>query len=204
MYRYLNIIGIIDQQDLDKDLDIIKYMCIANLPIKQYSTMEQVFAISLVFVILLLIKGIQYMKTKVISKTFFIVEISLRFDDRKQHFQAQTVTYFIIPIFIDCKNKVKYFWAINGVLLVANKVYIKISVLVMQLLFLTTCVLFKRCIGFQMIYNYILCCVCYCCLFVFFIFGHGVVSLFSIYEFDYPLGIFRPSFTVFSSVKYAV
>ena len=39
-----------------------------------------------------------------------------------------------------------------------------------------------------------LCCVCYCCLFVFFILGHGVVSLFSIFEFDCPFGIFRPSF----------
>ena len=32
------------------------------------------------------------------------------------------------------------------------------------------------------------------CLFVFFIFSHGVVSLFYIYEFDCPFGIFRPSF----------
>ena len=31
------------------------------------------------------------------------------------------------------------------------------------------------------------------CLFVFFIFNHGVVSLFSIYEFDCTFGIFRPS-----------
>ena len=31
------------------------------------------------------------------------------------------------------------------------------------------------------------------CLFVFFIFSLGVVSLFSIYEFDCPFGIFRPS-----------
>ena len=31
------------------------------------------------------------------------------------------------------------------------------------------------------------------CLFVFFIFSHGVVSLFSIYEFDCHSGIFRPS-----------
>ena len=32
------------------------------------------------------------------------------------------------------------------------------------------------------------------CLFVFFIFSNGVVSLFSIYEFDCSSGIFRPSF----------
>ena len=32
------------------------------------------------------------------------------------------------------------------------------------------------------------------CLFVFIIFSHGVVSLFSIYEFDCPSGIFRLSF----------
>ena len=37
------------------------------------------------------------------------------------------------------------------------------------------------------------------CLFVFFIFSHGIASLFSIYEFDCPFGIFRPSF--FSSFK---
>ena len=39
---------------------------------------------------------------------------------------------------------------------------------------------------------------CFMCsivyLFVFFIFSHGVVSLFSIYEFDCPSGIFPPSF----------
>ena len=34
------------------------------------------------------------------------------------------------------------------------------------------------------------------CLFVFFIFSHGVFSLFSIYEFDCPSGVFRPSFTM--------
>ena len=32
------------------------------------------------------------------------------------------------------------------------------------------------------------------CLFVFFTFSHGVVSLFSICEFDCPSGIFLPSF----------
>ena len=32
-------------------------------------------------------------------------------------------------------------------------------------------------------------------VFVFFHFWPGVVSFFSIYEFDYPSGIFRPSFT---------
>ena len=32
------------------------------------------------------------------------------------------------------------------------------------------------------------------CLFVFLFISHGVVSLFSIYEFDCPSGIFRPSF----------
>ena len=32
------------------------------------------------------------------------------------------------------------------------------------------------------------------CPFVLFIFSHGVVSLLSIYEFDCPSGIFRPSF----------
>ena len=31
-------------------------------------------------------------------------------------------------------------------------------------------------------------------LFAFFIFSHGVVTLFSIYEFDFSFGIFRPSF----------
>ena len=35
------------------------------------------------------------------------------------------------------------------------------------------------------------------CLFVLFIFSHGVVSLFSIYEFDSPFGIFRPSLSSF-------
>ena len=34
------------------------------------------------------------------------------------------------------------------------------------------------------------------CLFVFFIFRHGVVSLFSIYEFDCLFGIFRPSLRI--------
>ena len=34
-------------------------------------------------------------------------------------------------------------------------------------------------------------------LFVFLFFSHGVVSLFSIYEFEYPSGIFRPSFQNF-------
>ena len=36
------------------------------------------------------------------------------------------------------------------------------------------------------------------CLLVFFFFSHGVVSLFFIYEFEYPSGIFRPSFSFFS------
>ena len=41
-----------------------------------------------------------------------------------------------------------------------------------------------------------LCCVMHTifCLFVFFIFSHAVVSLFSIYEFECPSGNFRPSF----------
>ena len=33
------------------------------------------------------------------------------------------------------------------------------------------------------------------CIFVFFIFSHDIVSLFSIYEFDCPSGIFRLSFS---------
>ena len=37
-------------------------------------------------------------------------------------------------------------------------------------------------------------CHVYYCLFVLFSFSHGVVSLFSIYQFDCPSGIFRPSF----------
>ena len=43
-----------------------------------------------------------------------------------------------------------------------------------------------------------LCCVMctIVCLFVFFIFSHGVVSLFAIYEFDCPFGIVRPSFRI--------
>ena len=42
------------------------------------------------------------------------------------------------------------------------------------------------------------CCVMWSivCLFVFFICRHGVVSLFSIYEFDCPSGTFRPSFII--------
>ena len=44
-------------------------------------------------------------------------------------------------------------------------------------------------------FRFICCVMCTTvCLFVFFIFCHGVVSLFSIYEFDCPSGIFRPSF----------
>ena len=46
-----------------------------------------------------------------------------------------------------------------------------------------------------------LCHVYYClsvCLF--FIFNHDVVSLFSIYEFDCPSGIFRPSYIALTSV----
>ena len=48
-----------------------------------------------------------------------------------------------------------------------------------------------------------LCCVMYTivCLFVLFIFNHDVVSLFSIYEFDCPSGIFRPSFGPVKSFK---
>ena len=46
-----------------------------------------------------------------------------------------------------------------------------------------------------LLFGFLCCVVCtIVCLFVFFIFSHGVVSLFSIYEFDCPYGIFRPSF----------
>ena len=38
--------------------------------------------------------------------------------------------------------------------------------------------------------------VSYVLLFVLFIFSQGVVSLFSIYEFDCPSGIFRPFFNI--------
>ena len=52
--------------------------------------------------------------------------------------------------------------------------------------------------GVCVAYSLFLCCVmcAIVCLFVFFIFSHGVVSLFSIYEFDCPSGIFRPCFLV--------
>ena len=40
------------------------------------------------------------------------------------------------------------------------------------------------------------------CLFVFLFFSHGIVSLFSIYEFDCPSGIFHPSLS--SSIKLVV
>ena len=39
------------------------------------------------------------------------------------------------------------------------------------------------------------------CLFALFFFSHGVVSLFSIYEFEYPSGIFRPSFIHYINLK---
>ena len=46
-------------------------------------------------------------------------------------------------------------------------------------------------------FSFLYCVMCtIVCLFVFFIFSHGVVSLFSIYDFDCPSGIFRPSFTL--------
>ena len=41
---------------------------------------------------------------------------------------------------------------------------------------------------------YVVPCVLFFCLFAFFIFRHGDVSLFSIYEFDCPSGIFHLSF----------
>ena len=44
-------------------------------------------------------------------------------------------------------------------------------------------------------FSFLCCVMCIVvCLFVFFIFSHGVVSLFSIYQFDCTSGIFRPSF----------
>ena len=44
-------------------------------------------------------------------------------------------------------------------------------------------------------FSFLCCVMCtIVCLFVFFCFSHGVVSLFSIYEVDCPSGIFRPSF----------
>ena len=43
-------------------------------------------------------------------------------------------------------------------------------------------------------FSFLCCVMCtIVCLFVLFIFSHGVVSLFSIYEFDCPSDIFRPS-----------
>ena len=44
-------------------------------------------------------------------------------------------------------------------------------------------------------FSFLCCVMCtIVCLFVILIFSHGVVSLFSIYEFDCLSGIFRPSF----------
>ena len=46
-------------------------------------------------------------------------------------------------------------------------------------------------------FSFLCCVMCtIVCLFVFFIFSLVVVSLFSIYEFDCPSGIFRPSFMI--------
>ena len=45
-------------------------------------------------------------------------------------------------------------------------------------------------------YSFLCCVMCtIVCLFIFFILSHGVVSLFSIYEFDCSAGIFRPFFS---------
>ena len=49
------------------------------------------------------------------------------------------------------------------------------------------------CVAYSLVL-YVVSCVLLTILFVFFIFSHGVVSLFSIYEFDCPSGIFHPSF----------
>ena len=44
-------------------------------------------------------------------------------------------------------------------------------------------------------FSFLCCVMCtIVCLFFLFNYSHGVVSLFSIYEFDCPFGIFRPSF----------
>ena len=54
-------------------------------------------------------------------------------------------------------------------------------------------------------FSFLCCVMCtIVCLFVFFIFIHGVVSLFSIYEFDCPSGIFRPFFVTHPHVKTVV
>ena len=50
-------------------------------------------------------------------------------------------------------------------------------------------------------FSFLCCIICtIVCLFVLFIFSHDVVSLFSIYEFDCPSGIFRPSFKAVKNV----
>ena len=41
-------------------------------------------------------------------------------------------------------------------------------------------------------------------LFVFFLFSHAVVSLFSIYEFECPSGIFRPSLNLFGYLLFSL
>ena len=49
-------------------------------------------------------------------------------------------------------------------------------------------------VAYSLVFYVVSCVILFVCL-SFFIFSHGVVSLFSIYEFDCPSGIFRPSFT---------
>ena len=45
------------------------------------------------------------------------------------------------------------------------------------------------------VFSFLCCVLCtFICLFVFFFFRHGVVSLFSIYEFEFSSGIFHPPF----------
>ena len=59
-------------------------------------------------------------------------------------------------------------------------------------------------------FSFLCCVMCtIVCLFVFFIFSHGAVSLFQISEFDCPFGSFRHSFTLINGIhfyftKYAI
>ena len=49
-------------------------------------------------------------------------------------------------------------------------------------------------VAYSLVFYVVSCVLLFVCLFFFLIFSHGVVSLFSNYEFGCPSGIFRPSF----------
>ena len=59
-------------------------------------------------------------------------------------------------------------------------------------------------VAYSLVFYVVMC--TFVCLLVFMIFSHGVVILFSIYEFDCPSGIVRPSFMteVVSSKRCAI